>query len=96
MTKLIMLLILIFFMYRFKESLLSTKEKSYLCGIIGLQAFYSFGAKMLGIEDKLPFLPLMLISTYSALGVIYSWILYLQFSLQKSNVLLKVTFKKDD
>lgn len=96
LTKLIALLTFIFYMYRFKESLLSTKEKAYLCGIIGLQVFYSFGAKMLGIEDKLPFLPLMLISTYSALGVIYAWVSYLQFSLQKSNVLHKVTFKKDD
>ena len=71
------------------------KEKVYLSGIIGLQIFYSFGAKLLGIEEKLPFLPLMLISTYCALGVIYAWILYLQFCLQKSNVLHKVTFKKD-
>ncbi|XP_015930269.1 dolichyl pyrophosphate Glc1Man9GlcNAc2 alpha-1,3-glucosyltransferase [Parasteatoda tepidariorum] len=65
-------------LHNFKQqhSLLSKVELSYLGGLVLLQLFYSFGSKLSNLETKLPFLPLMLISTYCALGVLYIWIKY--------------------
>ncbi|KAL5560624.1 hypothetical protein UlMin_036835 [Ulmus minor] len=48
-------------------------EKSYLVGIIIVELWGQFLHPLL-LGNKLPFLPLMLISIYCALGVIYSWI----------------------
>ncbi|KAF8792435.1 putative dolichyl pyrophosphate like protein [Argiope bruennichi] len=68
-----------------KTSIVNTAEKCHLFGLIALQIFYSFGAKFLGLEKRLPFLPLMLISTYCAVGVLYAWTKFCYISLKKSS-----------
>ncbi|GIY11479.1 probable dolichyl pyrophosphate Glc1Man9GlcNAc2 alpha-1,3-glucosyltransferase [Caerostris extrusa] len=72
-------------LHRFQTSILSRGKIIYLCGLVILQIFYSFGAKILGVEKKLPFLPLMLISTYCAMGVLYAWMMFCHMSLKNSN-----------
>ncbi|CAL1262386.1 unnamed protein product [Larinioides sclopetarius] len=68
-----------------KTSIVNTAEKCHLFGLIAVQAFYSFGAKSLGLEKRLPFLPLMLISAYCAIGVLYAWTKFCYISLKNSN-----------
>lgn len=48
-------------------------EKSYLVGIVIVELWGQFFHHLI-LGDKLPFIPLMLISIYCAIGVIYSWI----------------------
>lgn len=48
-------------------------EKIYLIGIIVVELWGQF-LHSLVLGDKFPFVPLMLISIYCAIGVIYSWI----------------------
>ncbi|XP_054708206.1 LOW QUALITY PROTEIN: probable dolichyl pyrophosphate Glc1Man9GlcNAc2 alpha-1,3-glucosyltransferase [Uloborus diversus] len=82
-------------LHQMKTPAASTLEKMYFGGLALLQVFYSFGAKMLQLEQKLPFLPLMLISTYCALGVVYSWLKYCCYTLEiKTNFQEKIKLKK--
>ncbi|GFS94751.1 probable dolichyl pyrophosphate Glc1Man9GlcNAc2 alpha-1,3-glucosyltransferase [Nephila pilipes] len=81
-------------LHRFKELIIPDEEAIYLCGLVVLQFFYSFGAKVLGIEEKLPFLPLMLISTYCAIGVLYAWIKYCFISLKNSESIFEKIKKR--
>lgn len=48
-------------------------RKSYLLGIILVELFGQFLHPLL-LGNKLPFLPLLMISTYCAFGIMYSWI----------------------
>jgi alpha-1,3-glucosyltransferase len=48
-------------------------EKSYLMGLIIVEIVSQFLHPYF-LGDKLPFLPLMLISTYCTVGIMYSWI----------------------
>ncbi|KAH3843091.1 probable dolichyl pyrophosphate Glc1Man9GlcNAc2 alpha-1,3-glucosyltransferase [Dreissena polymorpha] len=54
--------------------LLSTVESVYLLGILPLELYNSVGHTLLGLTDKLPFLPLMMTSVYCAIGVTYAWL----------------------
>lgn len=56
--------------------LLNIFESSYLLGLIPLFFYENFIHSIIGLEEKLPFLPLMLTSVYCSLGVIYSWLKY--------------------
>lgn len=47
--------------------------KSYLLGLLIIEIWSQFLHPYF-LGDKLPFVPLMLISTYCALGIMYSWI----------------------
>lgn len=58
--------------YSFK--LLNTLETVYLVGIIIVELYCQVVHQILGFDDKLPFLPLMLTSVYSSVGVTYSWL----------------------
>jgi alpha-1,3-glucosyltransferase len=64
-----------------ESRLMGRVETLYVLGFIGLQLFYSVGAQVLGLERKLPFLPLLLTSVYCAVGVIYSWLKFYSFVL---------------
>ncbi|KAJ3680636.1 hypothetical protein LUZ60_016914 [Juncus effusus] len=56
-----------------KNGLIRFKSCVYLIGIVFLELYAQFiHAYLFG--NKLPFLPLMLISFYSAIGMVYSWI----------------------
>ncbi|XP_066980421.1 dolichyl pyrophosphate Glc1Man9GlcNAc2 alpha-1,3-glucosyltransferase isoform X1 [Macrobrachium rosenbergii] len=61
--------------------LCSGPETFYVAGLIPLFMYYEFGHRILGLAEKLPFLPLMLISVYCALGIFYAWINYYCFVL---------------
>ncbi|KFM79818.1 putative dolichyl pyrophosphate Glc1Man9GlcNAc2 alpha-1,3-glucosyltransferase, partial [Stegodyphus mimosarum] len=72
-------------LHQLKSSLITYLEKLYFCGLIILQLFYSIFAGILGIEKKLPFLPLMLISAYCAFGILYAWIKYCYLTLNSTD-----------
>ena len=48
-------------------------EKSYLVGLVAVEIWGQF-LHPLFLGDKLPFMPLMLISISCAFGIMYSWI----------------------
>jgi len=48
-------------------------EKSYMVGFVVVEVWGQFLHPLI-FGDRLPFLPLMLISFYCALGMMYSWI----------------------
>lgn len=48
-------------------------EKSYLMGLVIVEMVSQFLHPYF-LGDKFPFMPLMLISTYCAIGIMYSWI----------------------
>lgn len=48
-------------------------EKSYLMGLVIVEIVSQF-LHPYYLGDKFPFLPLMLISTYCTVGIMYSWI----------------------
>ncbi|XP_013421845.1 probable dolichyl pyrophosphate Glc1Man9GlcNAc2 alpha-1,3-glucosyltransferase isoform X2 [Lingula anatina] len=54
--------------------LLSIPESLYILGLIPVQLYCSVGHSLLRLDEKLPFIPLMLTSAYCALGVTYSWL----------------------
>ncbi|GFV17593.1 probable dolichyl pyrophosphate Glc1Man9GlcNAc2 alpha-1,3-glucosyltransferase [Trichonephila clavipes] len=81
-------------LHGFKTLMISNEEAIYLCGLVVLQVFYSFSAQILGTEKKLPFLPLMLISTYCAIGILYAWIKYCFMSLTNSDSILEKIKKR--
>lgn len=56
-------------------------ETVYLLGLIPLFFYQQLGHDMLDRERKMPFLPLMLISVYCSVGVMYSWLKYYNFVL---------------
>lgn len=55
-------------------------EASYIYGLVPLYAYTDLGHWMLGLQARLPFVPLMMTSLYSAIGIIWSWlVLYKEF-----------------
>lgn len=62
--------------------LINRHEKLYLLGFIGVQLYYSFGNQLLGLDEKMPFLPLLFTSLYCSIGIIYSFVKLYTFSLK--------------
>ncbi|KAK8385382.1 hypothetical protein O3P69_012310 [Scylla paramamosain] len=56
------------------QPLLHAIENLYLLGLVPLFLLLELGPGRLGLGEGLPFLPLMLVSVYCALGVTYSWL----------------------
>ncbi|KAJ9575770.1 hypothetical protein L9F63_007416, partial [Diploptera punctata] len=56
--------------------LLNIVESIYLIGLIPLFIFENIIHPWLGLDKRLPFLPLMLTSVYCSLGVMYFWLKY--------------------
>jgi len=50
-------------------------EAVYIYGIVPLFLYATFGHSVLGLDEKLPFLPLLMTSVYCAIGVLWSWLL---------------------
>ncbi|XP_050498023.1 probable dolichyl pyrophosphate Glc1Man9GlcNAc2 alpha-1,3-glucosyltransferase isoform X1 [Diabrotica virgifera virgifera] len=66
----------------FSLPLLSIYESVYLLGL-GAIFFYENAVHVaLGLNSKLPFLPLMITSVYCAIGVIYCWLYYYYYFLR--------------
>ena len=59
---------------RFSLPLLNMLESVYLLGMVPLELYCTFIHRFLGLQEKLPFLPLMMMSCYCAAGVTYSWL----------------------
>jgi len=57
-----------------EKPLLNAVEKAYVAGIGVLQLYAGIGHGLLGLQDALPFLPLMIISCYCSVGIMYVWI----------------------
>ena len=69
-------------------------ESLYLYGLVPLYLYTEFGHQLLGFQEKLPFIPLMMTSFYCSIGVIWSWmLLYFDFLLEMDKG--DVTKKKD-
>jgi alpha-1,3-glucosyltransferase len=66
--------------------LLNSLESIYIVGLIPLEVWNSAIFPLLGISEKLPFLPLMLISVYCSFGVIYSWVKFYKISLADTKI----------
>jgi len=60
---------------------LTLLERIYLYGLILIQAFYSIIHPLL-FHDKYPFLPLLLVSVYCAIGLFYVWVRQLLYFIQ--------------
>ena len=65
----------------FNVPLCNTLESSYLYGLFFIFIYQEIIHKILGLQDKLPFLPLMIISVYCALGMFLSWLKFYQQTL---------------
>lgn len=68
---------------KFTLPLLNIFETVYLSGLIPIFIYDTFVHKLIGLDNSLPFLPLMITSTYCSLGVIYTWIKYYVIFLSK-------------
>ena len=49
-------------------------ERMYLYTLPIVVLYYAVGHSILGMTDKLPFLPLLIISVYTSIGVTYTYI----------------------
>ncbi|XP_064637467.1 probable dolichyl pyrophosphate Glc1Man9GlcNAc2 alpha-1,3-glucosyltransferase [Lineus longissimus] len=58
----------------FPLPLLSCIESLYILGLIPVYINCNIVYSLLGLAEKLPFLPLMITSVYCSIGVIYSWL----------------------
>ncbi|ELT88001.1 hypothetical protein CAPTEDRAFT_4725 [Capitella teleta] len=54
--------------------LLNFFESIYLLGLIPLEFYCSAVHSLLGLSERLPFIPLLMTSCYCAVGVIYAWL----------------------
>ncbi|XP_055996770.1 probable dolichyl pyrophosphate Glc1Man9GlcNAc2 alpha-1,3-glucosyltransferase isoform X2 [Ostrea edulis] len=61
--------------------LLNSLESVYIIGLIPLELWNSAIFPLFNISKKFPFLPLMLISVYCSVGVIYSWVKFYKITL---------------
>jgi hypothetical protein len=52
-------------------------------GVLSIEFYNVIIHTLFDIDKKLPYLPLMLTSVYSAIWIIYSWFLFLKFIFQK-------------
>lgn len=66
--------------------LLSGLESVYILGLVPLFVFENVILPLLGLNTRLPFLPLMLTSVYCAVGVLYFWLKYYWHFLTTSEV----------
>ncbi|CAH1107172.1 unnamed protein product [Psylliodes chrysocephalus] len=79
--------------YRFSLPLLNSIESFYLMGLIGIFLYENVVHVCLGLNNKLPFLPLMITSVYCSIGVVYCYIYYYREFMKSSDV-QKVTKKE--
>lgn len=70
--------------------LLALHELLYIVGFIGLIAYEYIVQYFIGFDKKFPFLPLLLTSVYSSIGIMYFWLKYYASFLISSNANKKV------
>ncbi|CAH1971281.1 unnamed protein product [Acanthoscelides obtectus] len=71
---------------RFSLPLLNPAESIYLLGLAAVFLYENVVHPALGLQNKFPFLPLMLTSAYCSLGVIYAWATYYVYFLKSDGV----------
>jgi len=59
--------------YKHSKNLYSTFERIFLFGLIVIEFYQTFIHQII-FKDRLPFLPLMIVSFYCSVALIYSWI----------------------
>ncbi|XP_046648135.1 probable dolichyl pyrophosphate Glc1Man9GlcNAc2 alpha-1,3-glucosyltransferase [Daphnia pulicaria] len=64
-------------------------ERLFLYGLVAVALFESFIHSMVDPSGKLPFLPLLIMSVYCAVGVIYVWLLFVIASLKTEKKISK-------
>ncbi|XP_014670720.1 PREDICTED: probable dolichyl pyrophosphate Glc1Man9GlcNAc2 alpha-1,3-glucosyltransferase [Priapulus caudatus] len=69
---------------RFRLPFMSACETAYVLGLVALEVYCSVVHRVLGLDGRLPFLPLMLTSCYCAVGVCYSWLVLCVTCLRRS------------
>lgn len=69
---------------KYNLPLLNVLESLYLFGLVPLFVYENFIHYLIGLSERLPFLPLMLTSFYCSLGVIYCWLKYYLYFLYKT------------
>lgn len=71
----------------YSNKLLYIHESLYCAGIICLPLYENLVQYALGLDSKLPFLPLMITSVYCSLGMTYFWLkFYCKYLLESSDV----------
>ncbi|XP_041357534.1 probable dolichyl pyrophosphate Glc1Man9GlcNAc2 alpha-1,3-glucosyltransferase isoform X2 [Gigantopelta aegis] len=65
-----------------KLPLLSTLETLYVAGIVILECYNSAVHYALGLNRKVPFLPLLLTSVYCSVGILYCWVRFYWITLK--------------
>ncbi|KAH7428331.1 hypothetical protein KP509_10G087900 [Ceratopteris richardii] len=60
---------------------LCIKKKMFIAGLVGLEIYVQL-IHHLVFEERLPFLPLMLISVYCSIGLMYAWLKQLSFVIE--------------
>ncbi|KAK3576866.1 hypothetical protein CHS0354_012919 [Potamilus streckersoni] len=63
--------------------LLSQAESLYILGLVLLELYNNVIHSVLGLSERLPFLPLLLTSFYCAVGVTYTWIKFYWLTFQE-------------
>uniref|UniRef100_A0A224XM76 Alpha-1,3-glucosyltransferase n=1 Tax=Panstrongylus lignarius TaxID=156445 RepID=A0A224XM76_9HEMI len=76
----------------FHAELLCRRESLYLCGLIAISMYEVFGVYVLPFLKDYPFLPLMITSVYSALGITYVYLKYYFAFVFSSTTNKRVTF----
>ncbi|CAH0558948.1 unnamed protein product [Brassicogethes aeneus] len=78
---------------KYSLPLLNHIESMYLLGLNLVFLYENVLHQLLGLSNKLPFLPLMITSVYCSIGIIYCWVkLYINF-FKKSNLNSKIKTK---
>ncbi|XP_067949246.1 dolichyl pyrophosphate Glc1Man9GlcNAc2 alpha-1,3-glucosyltransferase-like [Watersipora subatra] len=52
----------------------SRLEKGYMFGLLLVMLYYSVGHSLMGLNETLPFLPLLLMSVYTSIGISYTYV----------------------
>ena len=65
-------------------------EAVYIWGLLPLHVYCNAIHSIIGLDERLPFIPLMLTSLYCTVGVTWSWILFYKDSFSDQNETIKV------
>ena len=73
-------------LYREPHFQLHLLEWLYVLGFLGLPLYEHFVAPFMGLNQKLPFMPLLLTSVYCSLGVLYVFLRYYILTLSSNSI----------
>ena len=65
-------------------------EALYIWGLLPLHIYCNAIHAAIGLESKLPFIPLMMTSVYCTFGIMWSWLLLYRDSLNQESTVVAV------